>query len=54
MIAPCQNLFVEGGAGRRAFLRAGLVDRLLIYRPSSSAAGGPASAISAFPLWRCP
>jgi diaminohydroxyphosphoribosylaminopyrimidine deaminase/5-amino-6-(5-phosphoribosylamino)uracil reductase len=43
-LAGCDYLFVEGGAGAAAaFLRAGLVDRLLIYRaPILIGAGRPA------------
>lgn len=40
-MAHVQNLFVEGGAGAAAaFLRAGLVDRLLLYRAPIIIGGG--------------
>ena len=57
---PAQTLMVEGGAHTaRAFLAAGLVDRLLLYRAPRPVGGhGPAlpeltrTALAGSPLWR--
>lgn len=57
---PAQTLMVEGGAATaRAFLAAGLVDRLLLYRaPVVVGGAGPAlpeltaAALAGDPLWR--
>lgn len=57
---PAQTLMVEGGAATaRAFLAAGLVDRLLLYRaPVVVGGAGPAlpeltaTALAGDPLWR--
>lgn len=44
MLADCHYLLVEGGAGAAAaFLRAGFVDRLLLYRAPILIGGGKAS-----------
>ena len=59
-MADVQNLMVEGGADTaRAFLTAGLVDRLLLYRaPRTVGGSGPSlpelteAALSADPAWR--
>jgi diaminohydroxyphosphoribosylaminopyrimidine deaminase/5-amino-6-(5-phosphoribosylamino)uracil reductase len=59
-MAGVQYLMVEGGAGTaRAFLTAGLVDRLLLYRaPRSVEGSGPAlpelteAALAGSPQWR--
>ncbi|MFM5886652.1 MAG: bifunctional diaminohydroxyphosphoribosylaminopyrimidine deaminase/5-amino-6-(5-phosphoribosylamino)uracil reductase RibD [Novosphingobium sp.] len=59
-IDSAQYLMVEGGAGAaRAFLEAGLVDRLLLYRAPLTVGGiGPAlpelteAALAADPAWR--
>ena len=55
-MADVQYLLIEGGAGAAAaFLAAGLVDRLLIYRAPIIIGGGlPASATSALPRWARP
>lgn len=58
-LAPAQTLMVEGGAAAaRAFLSAGLVDRLLLYRaPLKIGGNGPAlpeltaAALAADPCW---
>ncbi len=60
MLLPAQTLMVEGGAETaRAFLHAGLVDRMLLYRaPITVGGSGPAlpeltaAALAADPLWR--
>lgn len=59
-LAPAQELMVEGGAETaRAFLDAGLVDRMLLYRAPLVVGGhGPAlpqlaeAALAADPAWR--
>jgi diaminohydroxyphosphoribosylaminopyrimidine deaminase/5-amino-6-(5-phosphoribosylamino)uracil reductase len=59
-LAPAQELMVEGGAETaRAFLDAGLVDRMLLYRAPIMVGGeGPAlpqlaeAALTADPAWR--
>jgi diaminohydroxyphosphoribosylaminopyrimidine deaminase/5-amino-6-(5-phosphoribosylamino)uracil reductase len=60
VMLPAQTLMVEGGAETaRAFLSAGLVDRLLLYRaPLTFGGTGPAlpeltaAALAANPAWR--
>jgi diaminohydroxyphosphoribosylaminopyrimidine deaminase/5-amino-6-(5-phosphoribosylamino)uracil reductase len=60
-LAPAQTLMVEGGAATaRAFLSAGLVDRLLLYRaPLTVGGAGPAlpeltaAALASNPRWTC-
>jgi diaminohydroxyphosphoribosylaminopyrimidine deaminase / 5-amino-6-(5-phosphoribosylamino)uracil reductase len=59
-IPGVQYLMVEGGAGAAsAFLKAGLVDRLLLYRaPRDGGGSGPAlpqltqAALAGSPEWR--
>jgi diaminohydroxyphosphoribosylaminopyrimidine deaminase / 5-amino-6-(5-phosphoribosylamino)uracil reductase len=60
MLAPAQYLMVEGGGETaRAFLSAGLVDRMMLYRaPLEVGGSGPAlpelteAALAADPAWR--
>ncbi len=59
LLAPAQYLIVEGGAATaRAFLSAGLVDRMMLYRAPRSVGGNGAAlpelgeaALSASPDW---
>ncbi len=59
LLLPAQRLMVEGGAETaRAFLRAGLVDRMLLYRAPIQAGSGASlpdlteDALAASPDWR--